>query len=114
MLQDAVSVVAVALPRDVDELRLLRAVVDVDDDLVVIAELGDEACQPKVFGRRASGDVGSFAEGVLAVGDATHGGIVLWAAKAAVDDDRGGIQLADRVEDVVDQGFEVGLYSVRK
>ena len=51
MLQDAVTVVAAALPRDMDELRLHRVAVDVDDDLVVVAELDDEMGQSEVFGR---------------------------------------------------------------
>lgn len=114
MLQDAVSVVAVAFPRDVDELRLHRVAVDVEDHLVVVAELGDEAGQHEVFGRRAGGDVGRFAEGVLAFGDASHGGVVRGAAEAAVDVDGLVQKLAGRVEDVVGQGFEVGFYSVRE
>ena len=80
---------------------------DVDDDLVVVAELGDETGQMEVLGRRAGGDVGSFAEDVLAFGDATHSGVVQEAAETAVDVDGLAKKLAGGVEDVVDQGFEV-------
>ena len=107
MLQDAVSVVAVPLPRDVDELRLHRAGCDIENHLVVLASFGDEAGQNEVVGGRACGDVGGLAEGVLAFGDATHGGVVRRAAEAAVDVDGFAQKLAGRVEDVVDQGFGV-------
>ena len=90
-----------------DEPRLHRTRVDVEDHLVVVAELCDESGHFEVLGRRAGGDVGGFADDVLAFGDATHGGVVSGTAEGAVDTDREAVQLTDGVEDIVDQGFEV-------